>query len=274
VEHFGEIIAIWEQVLEGSDRVFEGRGLKAVAGESFDAEIVLTSLPVKEQNFILAVIRDVTDRKRAEQEIRNALHEKEAMLRELHHRVKNNFAVISSLLNLQRRRVKDAGILAVLNETAFRIRCMGMVHEKLHQSESLKELSVREYLYGLLTNLREAYEGTHPGIALDAILEDVSFGVDKAIPVGFLTSELVSNAYKHAFPEGTSGTIRVALRPLGDSTYELVVADDGVGMPPDLDLTNLPSLGIDLVLTFSKQLGGKLGITNRTGTTVRIEFAV
>ncbi len=215
---------------------------------------------------------EITERERAEERIKASLDEKEALLRETHHRVKNNFAVMCSLLRLQSKRVRDEGLLAILNETEFRVRCMSMVHERLHQSESLTDLKISDYLEGLVRNLMDVYGAVQRKISVNTRFEKVALRVDTALPLGFVTSELVSNALKHAFPDGRPGEIGVSLGSIGASEYELVVQDDGIGMPNGAGLAESNTLGLDLVRTFSKQLDGELHISNGSGTCVRIRF--
>lgn len=263
---------LWQDVLSGTDRVGEWQVTRRSDGKVFDAEFMFSRIRLQESECVLAVVRDVTDRKRAEEQLRRSLQEKEALLRAVHHRVKNNFAVVSSLLRLQTRRAKDKGLSDMLKEADFRVRCMGMVHEKLHQSESLSELRIRDYLVSLIDNILD-YQGATAGrIRLKKEIEEVSLGVDTAVPVGFITSELCSNCFKHAFPEGRAGEIIVSLRSLGEAELELTVQDNGIGIPEDIDIDNLDSLGLKLVNTFVKQIRGDLQISNHTGTRFRVRF--
>ncbi len=215
---------------------------------------------------------EITERERAEERIKASLAEKEALLRETHHRVKNNFAIMCSLLRLQSKRVSDEGLLTILNETEFRVRCMSMVHERLHQSESLTDLKISDYLEGLVRNLMEVYGAVQRKISVNTRFEKVALRVDTALPLGFVTSELVSNALKHAFPDGRPGEIGVSLSSIDAGEYELVVQDNGVGMPNGTGFAESNTLGLDLVRTFSKQLNGELRITTGSGTHVRIRF--
>lgn len=210
--------------------------------------------------------------KEAQDRIKTALREKEALLREVHHRVKNNFAVMSSLLRLQARHMKDEALKNLLKETEFRIQCMGLVHEKLHQSETLGEINVRRYLMSLIENLIDSYGAMERNIRVRSNIDRVSLGVDSAIPIGFITAELFSNCLKHAFPNDGAGEITISLKTPRDGEFELSVADDGVGLPVGVDWENLNSLGIDLARTFARQLGGHLEMENRQGTQFTIRF--
>ncbi len=210
--------------------------------------------------------------KEAQDRIKASLREKEALLREVHHRVKNNFAVMSSLLRLQARHMKDEALRNLLKETEFRIQCMGLVHEKLHQSETLGDINVRRYLTSLIENLIDSYGAMERNIRVQSHIERMSLGVDSAIAIGFITSELFSNCLKHAFPADRAGRITIGLKALENEEIELSVADDGVGLPEEVDWENLRSLGIDLARTFARQLGGELEMVSCRGTEFIIRF--
>lgn len=210
--------------------------------------------------------------KEAQDKIKAALREKEALLREVHHRVKNNFAVMSSLLRLQARHLRDDALKNLLKETEFRIHCMGLVHEKLHQSETLGEINVRRYLMSLLDNLIDSYGATERNIKVKSHIDRMSLSVDTAIPIGFIMSELFSNCLKHAFPNDRAGEITISLKTLDNEQFELTVADDGVGLPKHIDWVQLHSLGIDLAKTFARQLGGELELGTCPGTQFIVRF--
>lgn len=261
----------WADLEIGETRVLEW-STQTHDGERFDVEAHLTAIMWNDQRRVLATIRDVTKRRSMEDQIRNSLSEKEALLREVHHRVKNNFAVVTSLLRMQQRRTRDESVLRLIKETDFRIRCMGFVHEKLHQSESLSELKIDEYLESLALNLMCSYESSERSIELVLDIEDVELGPDTAIPLGFITSELISNAFKHAFPEQRPGKITVRLESLPSRQLELRVEDDGVGIPAHLDIEELESLGLALVKTFVAQLAGSWELKNGAGACWKIRF--
>ncbi len=267
---------VWQEIMStGKNRLSEGKGRRLSDGTVFDAEIYLSPIQLQGQDCILATVRDITERKRQEQMLKDSLAEKEALLRELHHRVKNNFAVMASLLRLQYRRIKDQAIMNVLKETEFRVKCMGLVHEKLHQSESLESLKVNDYLQSLTNNLIDVYGCDERRIRIRTDLDRVSFGADTAIPLGFITSELVSNALKHAFPEGNGGEITVSLTQIPETRkFELTISDNGKGLPENMEISTLPSLGLNLVTTFARQIGADLRIESESGTTFRLVFEV
>jgi PAS domain S-box-containing protein len=216
----------------------------------------------------VVALRDVTDRKRSEN-LKQSLEEKEILLQEIHHRVKNNIQVISSLIQLQSRHIKDEKYREMFKESRDRIRSMALVHERLYQSENLANIDFNKYIRDLAYNLRRSYGAT--GIVLNVEC-DVSLGIDTAIPCGLIINELISNSLKHAFPGNREGEIRIVFHSLNEN-IELIVCDNGVGLPDGMDFRNTESLGLHLVTILAEgQLRGEISVDTSKGTMFRIVF--
>ncbi len=224
-----------------------------------------------EINSCLEVIRDITDRKAAEKQIRQSLEEKDALLKEIHHRVKNNLQVISSLINLQTRYIKDDKIQEVLRESQNRIKSMALVHEKIYRSENLNEFNFTEYLKNLVSNLFRSYTSGSK-VELNMDIDDIYLNLDTAIPCSLIINELVSNSLKHAFPDGLKGEISIRFHQKEDSEFRLTVSDNGKGFPSDIDYQNTDSLGLQLVNSLTRQLNGNISLYNDGGTTFEVVF--
>jgi PAS domain S-box-containing protein len=206
-----------------------------------------------------------------EDRLLESLEEKELLLREIHHRVKNNLQVISSLLNLQSSYIDDPGVTAVLRDSQGRIMSMSMIHEKLYRSGNLADIDVRGYLEGLARSIMFSYMRPDQHVDLKFEMDDIRLNVDTIMPLGLIVNELVTNAFKYAFPDG-GGEVRVSLRRDGDG-FLLTVADDGVGLPDDFNLDSLRSLGMLLVRNLTDQLNGELEYTSNGGTEFRVRFS-
>jgi PAS domain S-box-containing protein len=211
-------------------------------------------------------------RKRAEAQIRAQLMEKDVLLKEVHHRVKNNMQVISSLLNLQSRRVKDPFVSEMFKESQGRIRSMALVHERLYQSSDLSRIEFSEYLRNLAVHLFHSYQADSSRTRLRIDAEEVFLNINTAIPCGLIVNELISNALKHGFPEGRSGHIDIELRRAAEEKYVLRVKDDGVGFPDGLDFRKTDTLGMQIVITLVEQIEGRLELSRKAGTAFRLEF--
>lgn len=219
----------------------------------------------------IVVLRDVTDRKRSER-IKKSLREKEILLREIHHRVKNNIQIISSLLNLQTHYIKDKSYVDMLRESQHRIRSMGLIHEKLYQSENLAEIHFTEYVKTLVYSLFRSYGVNTGRIAVKTDIEDISLDIDTAIPCGLIINELVSNSLKYAFPGERTGEITIQLHSR-NGHIELVVADNGTGIPEHIDFRTTSSLGLHLVtILVEEQLKGEISLDRNKGTAFHITF--
>ncbi len=216
--------------------------------------------------------RELAERKRAEEQLKTSLAEKEVLLKEVHHRVKNNLQVISSLLHLQSKQIKDPEALGMFLESQYRVRSMALVHERLYQSEDLSGVDAAEYFRDLVSYLHRSYGATSSQVSLKVDVDPVSLGIDVAIPCGLIVSELVSNALKHAFPDGRQGQILVQLHLGPGGQCALVVGDDGIGLPEDLDLETTESLGLHLVNRLVAQLEGSIDLDRSGGTTHKITF--
>ncbi len=205
-----------------------------------------------------------------------ALEEKEVLLREIHHRVKNNLQVISSLLNLQAGSLDDPVILEMLTESQNRVRSMAMVHEQLHRSANLSRIDFREYVRNLTASLFCSYGVSSSTVSLRLEIPDVCLPIDLAVPCGLIVQELVSNALKHAFPGGRQGEICLELKPVCEENetvrYELTVRDNGVGLPEDVSPETCRSLGLRLVRILSDQINASVIQENGTGAGFRLEF--
>ncbi|KYK29345.1 MAG: hypothetical protein AYK19_19885 [Theionarchaea archaeon DG-70-1] len=220
-------------------------------------------------------IEDITESKKAEKQIRASLKEKEVLLREIHHRVKNNMQIISSLLNLQSQYIESDQLREAFRDSRNRIRSMAIVHEKLYQSRDLASVDFREYIKSLTSSLFQSSRTDMGRITLKIEVEDVSLGSDHAIPCGLIINELISNCLKHAFPGNRKGEITIKLRALDEKEIELVVADNGVGMPKSIDFKNTKSLGLRLVTILAEdQLNGTIRVDRTEGTEVHITFGV
>ncbi len=219
------------------------------------------------------VFSDVTDRKQAEERTRASLHEKEILLKEIHHRVKNNMQVISSLVSLQADALPDESARAVLRNVTDRVRSMALVHEKLYQSADLARVNFAEYAQSLLQYLWRAHGSHAPGIRLALDLEPVWLDVEAAVPCGLVLNELAGNALKHAFPGRAEGEVAVSLRRAADGRVSLEVRDNGKGLPPGLDWRQTRSLGLHLVDMLSGQLDAAVEVPDGEGTTFRLAFS-
>ncbi len=219
---------------------------------------------------LIGVMVDITELKNAENEIKESLREKEILLQEIHHRVKNNMQVISSLLRLQSDFV-DEDIRGVLESSQNRVKSMALVHEKLYRSQSLSRIDMADYIQSLVSNLFYSYVTKKDQIKLIFEIEDIEFNIETAIPCGLILNELISNSLKYAFPSGRTGEMYISLK-LKEDNYELIVKDDGIGLPEDLDFENVDSLGLQLVNSLITQLEGEIEVDKSWGTEFKITF--
>jgi two-component sensor histidine kinase len=199
------------------------------------------------------------------------LDEKEWLLREIHHRVKNNLQIVMSLLNSQADSLEDQVALSAIRESQHRVQAMALIHQKLYQAEGMARVPMKAYIEEVVTYLSESYRLDHHirfALQVDALELDVT----QAVPLGLIVNEAVSNALKHAFPEGRAGTVHISVSRLADCTYQLVIADDGVGLPVGYDPDRRRSLGMTLLWGFGRQLGGELSVVSPPGTTICLVF--
>jgi two-component sensor histidine kinase/HAMP domain-containing protein len=239
--------------------------------EDLEERVRQRTVELTQVNFDLT--NEVAERKQAEELIRASLHEKEILLKEIHHRVKNNLQVISSLLSLQARKMQDPASLEQLRNSQNRIRSMALIHEKLYQSKDLSRIDFSEYIQSLTAHLMRTYNNFAHDVNLNVQVEDVYLSIDKAVACGLLLNELISNSLKYAFSNGNKGEIRIQLKQAQDSRVSLVVGDNGVGIPAEVDFHNTSSLGLQLVNTLVNQIEGTIELDRSQGTCFRIGFA-
>jgi two-component sensor histidine kinase len=224
----------------------------------------------QEMDTILLGIEDITQQRQGEERIAAALREKEVLLREVYHRVKNNLQIISSLLGLQAETVADEAVRGMFYESQRRIQAMSLVHQRLYGAEDLASIDTRTYLQSLVGDLARMYD-PEGRIAFD-IQAESEMNIDTAVPCGLILTELVSNAFKYALPEAEPGQISVTLRPEAEHRWLLVVQDNGVGIPSDIDIAHTNSLGLTLVHDLVSQLEGSVQVDRSQGTTFTIHF--
>ncbi len=292
---------LWQMI---RDRILEGNNERLSLEENLlgkNDEIIFVNITVAlvhdtkgGSDYFVVVFDDISERKKAEMELLNSLNEKEVLLKEVHHRVKNNLQVISSILNLQSSFSDDPATLDILMESQNRIRTMSFVHESLYRTKNFSSIEIGDYIKTLAQNLFHSYQVGPGKIGLDFdIDESIYFDLDKAIPCGLIINELVSNSLKYAFPGENTGNIRVALNkrykpvpvkegnagtdggePPRDQTQyvELVIEDEGVGLPDKIKNGKRETLGLQLVESLCEQLEGEMEVSNSNGTKYLITF--
>jgi two-component sensor histidine kinase len=223
---------------------------------------------------------DITEQKLAEEaraaterQLKASLGEKDILLKEVHHRVKNNLQLISSLLRLQSDKINDKKALDMLRESQDRIRTLAMIHEKLYRSESLASIDIAQCIRDLCSHLLSLYNSVDNHVKVQVSVDDISFGLEMAVPCGLVINELVSNALKHAFQVNRKGMniIDITLRSYRGK-YRLVVSDNGIGFPCRLNFRKTSSLGLQLVVSLVKQMGGRISVQCEKGTKISITF--
>jgi two-component sensor histidine kinase len=232
----------------------------------------VTRIAIGTRECLLSAARDVTERKRAEEKIRASLREKEVLLKEVHHRVKNNLQIISSLLYLQAKRTEHPGAVSALRESRARIKSMALIHERLYASPDLASVDMGNYTRSLVSDLRHSHMAEDGLVRLTLNIDDIPLGITEAIPCGLIINELVSNALKHAFPKGRQGEILIQLFRTDANQVTLTVSDNGIGFPEQMDFRKSPSLGLTLINSLVEQLGGTIELDRRGGTTFTITF--
>ncbi len=244
-----------------------------------DGEIIWTeqhNVPVYDEEGRLVAIegiaRDITERMKYEAALRASLKEKEILLQEIHHRVKNNMQVISSLLNLQAKLIDDPRAQEMFRQCQKRIRSMALVHEKLYRSPDMASIDFQDYLHSLARTVYQDYQRLLGQVELKIELEPVNLNINQAVPVGLIVNELITNSLKHAFPEGRKGKIWVVMKKAEGNKVMLQVKDDGVGLPQELDPKRTESLGLMIVYTLAKQIDGRIELRREGGTDFRIIF--
>jgi PAS domain S-box-containing protein len=216
-------------------------------------------------------IRNISIRKQAEDRIKDSLKEKEVLLKEIHHRVKNNMQIISSMLRLQSVHIHDERDIELIRDSINRVRSMALVHEKLYRSHDLAKINFLEYLKSLTKELFKTYEANQEKIRLILDSRAIHLGIDKAIPCALIINEIISNALKYAFPDNRRGEIQIEFGR-NERNFRLVMSDNGVGIPEDLDFRNTKSMGLQLVNLLTEQLNGEIELDRNNGTKFTITF--
>ncbi len=222
---------------------------------------------------MFGVVQDITERKQAEEHIKKSLEEKEVLLREIHHRIKNNMQIVSSLLMLQSQNIEDKKYKDVFIDSQNRILSMALIHEKLYQSEDLAQIDFKEYINEIVSNIFSSY-GSNTNVKIDINVEKIPINIDNAVPCGLIINELVTNSLKYAFPEGRRGEIQISVKSKDNNMIEMSIRDDGIGIPKDMDFKKTKSLGLHLVTALAEnQLHGTIILLRDRGTEFQINFS-
>ena len=220
----------------------------------------------------VALFQDITERKRAEEHILKSLKEKDVLLNEVHHRVKNNMNIIISLLRLQSAHIKDEAMKMIFQDCQSRIRAMAHVHEKLYQSKDFTSIDVTEYIKSLAGELFHLYHINVNKIDYKVETGDISLSLESLIPCSMIINELLSNSLKHAFPDASKGIINISLKRINEDEFELIYMDNGIGIPESIDLNSSETMGMQIVESLVEQFRGKVEIYRDGGTEFRIKL--
>jgi PAS domain S-box-containing protein len=271
--HYKNAYSITKKVARGESVAFEAVR-KRKDGASIDVSVLASPIILNGKLLALyGIYRDVTEQKKVDEQIKASLKEKEVLLREIHHRVKNNLQIINSLLKLQSQYFGDKRYVEMCKESQSRIKSMSLIHEMLYKSKHLSKINFKQYIRTLSNYLFRSCWDSPRKIALKIDSNDIYLPVDNAIPCGLIINELVSNSLKHAFPGGKKGEIKIGLYAINKKDIELVVSDDGVGIPKDLDFRNTNSLGLHLVTILAEdQLKGEIKLDRNKGTEFQIKL--
>lgn len=252
-------------------------------GGRFWASVVVTPTFQRDgalEGFAL-ITRDFTDRRRHEDDLRlqqaklaQRLREREALVQELDHRVKNNLQVMTSLISMQMRKLQAGGAREALAECRARVLAIAFAHDQLYRTKDYARVRVGDYLRGLIAHVVQSYELPDERVALELAVAEVPLGIDRAVPCALVINELLGNALRHAFPGERRGTVRVELTELEDSRVCLAVRDDGVGLPPGFDIRNATSMGLQLVATLAEQLEAMVAVSGGAGAAFELTFAI
>lgn len=242
-------------------------------GSTFPANVSASAIFDESGNYVMSrtIIIDITEQKKYDEMIFKSLKEKEILLKEIHHRVKNNMQVISSLLYMQARTLKDPAVIEILNESQNRIRTLALIHEKLYQSDNLDQIDYGLYIKKIIDYLFQSYNVTKSDITVNLNISSIYLDIDKAVPCSLIINEMISNTLKHAFPKGEKGIIAISMSADEESIH-LEYVDNGIGLPEDQILEKNASLGMQLIKGLTKQLGGELEIIRKDGTCFRLVF--
>lgn len=245
-----------------------------INGHYIPFECRINSLETEDPNSakIIMVARDISQRLSIVQELQDSLDEKEVLLKEIHHRVKNNLQIISSMLNIQSHYFGDVQVKEVFRECQNRIKSMALIHETLYMSKNLANIEFSGYIKNLVQRLSLSYRDTAGNITVNISIPEVTLHIDTSIACGLIVTELVTNSFKHGFPDNRSGQIWVSLVE-DEDRYALTVRDNGVGFPKGTDLSKSNSMGLQLVTTLSHQLDADLDLDKVNGTSITLIFS-
>ena len=274
---------VWEEAMTLTQKALKGERVPPqetirYRKDGVPRNVIVAGSPIRiggELQGVVVVYSDITERIRAEESIKASLVEKEVLLKEIHHRVKNNMQIISSLLNLQSAHIKDQQALELFRESKDRVRSMALIHEKLYRSQDLARIDFKEYIHSLATSIFQSYKAEPTKINLDIRIKDIFLPVDKAVPCGLVMNELLSNCLKYAFPATWKGQakIEIGLRKMNGNMIELMVKDNGIGLPQELNFRKTGSLGLHLVVILGEgQLEGEIDVERQKGTTFLLRF--
>ncbi len=267
------------RAMKNNQRILNGEQLPfgeftALKKDGTTFQIIVNTNPIIREDQIIGlrgILVDITELKDAENRIKASLKDKEVLLKEVHHRVKNNMQIISSLLNLQINYLNDEDAVDVLKESQNRVRSMAMIHEKLYLSKDLTQINFLDYIQSLVSNLFHSYNIKEDQIKPILEIKDINLNIETAIPCGLIINELISNCLKYAFPNQMKGEIIITLKSIEDK-FELIIGDNGIGLPENINLNEIETLGILLVKSLTEQIDGKISIYRKHGTQFKIIF--
>ncbi len=259
-----------QEIQQKGRLVFETKHL-GKDGVPFPVEVSVRSFEYQGQPALLGTFRDISQRKQNEEKLRASLKEKDVLLQEIHHRVKNNLQVVSSLLYLQSEKFNDPELTACFLESQSRICSMALAHEQLYQTKNLSEVRLKTYVESLVAQLQQSFLLPDQAITCRLEVEEFVLNIEKVIPCGLLITELLSNAYKHAFVDGRTGNITISMHRCGKQVV-LAVADNGVGLPTGYDWCQAKTLGMHLMTALTNQLNGTLELEQDHGTLFKVRF--
>ncbi|MBT4269325.1 MAG: PAS domain S-box protein [Deltaproteobacteria bacterium] len=272
IQHFIQFYSKAKNSLQSQQ--YESQVITPAGRETIQAGNLVPRIKNGIYDGMICTIRDITERKQAEEKISSSLEEKETLLQEIHHRVKNNMQVINSLLKLQADNIEDNQIKEILKESQGRVYAMSAVHETLHGSENLSDIDLKTYLSKITTSIFQTYAVNPAKVSLKNDIEDSPININQAYPLGLIVNELVSNSLKYAFPEESIGEICLSMKKI-DKELKIIMMDNGIGMPAGLDWKSSSTLGLKLVRTLvENQLDGSIEMESKDGTKFTIKFSI